>query len=587
MITRYLSLLLLALPFAAFAQFNEDFSGSFSSPHEWDGTTSYFEINAAAQLQSNGPKASSKIFLQTYSNALVQATWSFWVQMNFTSSTTNYTKIFLASSSTDLLDPQLEAYYVKVGGLSGNKDGIDLYYQKGSSQTLVAKGIEGHAGGASVTARIKVERDDKGNWEVYADTLGGTQFQLEGSGTHTAVFTPQAFGFLCIHSSTRRNGFFFDEVSIDGEVEDAQPPQLISQAYQSDSSAWLLQFDEVIDPLSVPLFTQTNHDPLPLIFFWANSSALWVKDTTNFLKEGTLLHGWLLGIRDRSGNSAPVPLSLMKPKPVAKGDVVINELLFNPFPYGQDFVELYNCSSAYVALNQLQLQNQDKENVMLDSLVLAPGSYVVLTKDSNAITEFYPRAARHTFVSCDLPAFPDDHGSVVLQDQQGAMIDHINYNQSMHNPLLENQEGVSLERTNANASSDWLANWQSASTSSGGATPGYVNSQAGASAAGGTLSIEPRSISPGTDGYRNYANIHYTLPKPGTSVRMDIFSLQGHWICSLQPSGPADMQGLCTWNGTDTNLQPVSTGLYLLVAEFSHPDGDHLKIKDTISVLLR
>jgi hypothetical protein len=587
MITRYLSLLLMTLPFAVFAQFKEDFSGSLTSPHEWQGSTSYFTINAAAQLQSNGPAASGKIFLQTYSNALSNTSWSFWVRLNFTSSTTNYAKVFLASSSTDLLDPLLEAYYVRIGGLSGNKDGIDLYYQKGSSQILVAKGIEGHAGGASVTVKVKVLRDGIGNWKVYADTLGGEQFQLEGSGIHAAVFTPQAFGFLCIHSSTRRKDFYFDEVSIDGGIEDAEAPRLISQRYESDSSGWLLEFDEVLDPLSVPVFTSMNHDVLSLAFSWKNASALFVKDTGGIVKEGTLYNAWLHGIRDRSGNSAPTFISLVKPKPVAKGDVVINEILFNPFPYGQDFVELYNSSSSYVELNRVQLQNQDHEKITLSPLILSPGAFLVLTKDSNAVTGFYPRAARHTFVFCKLPAFPDDQGNILMQDKQGAIIDQLKYNHTMHNPLLENQEGVSLERVNASLPSDWLANWQSASTSSGGATPGYINSQASSSAQGGTLSIEPRSVSPGTDGYRNYVNIHYTLPKPGTSVRMDIFSLQGHWICSLQPSGPADVQGICTWNGTDTNLQPVSTGLYLLVAEFLHPDGDHIKIRDTISVLLR
>ena len=121
----------------------------------------------------------------------------------------------------------------------------------------------------------------------------------------------------------------------------------------------------------------------------------------------------------------------------------------------------------------------------------------------------------------------------------------------------------------------------------GGATPGYANSQTSVGKSESFLQIEPHSIAPGTDGYRNYATIHYTLPKSGGSLRLDIFTLQGHWICSLQPSGPADVQGMCTWNGTDTNLQPVSTGLYLIVAEFFHPDGDHLKSKDTISVLLR
>jgi len=218
---------------------------------------------------------------------------------------------------------------------------------------------------------------------------------------------------------------------------------------------------------------------------------------------------------------------------------------------------------------------------------MEPGSYRVLTKDSLAVRDFYPLSAASVFASCPLPVLPDDKGSATLLNKEGDTVDSVHYVQSMHHPLLESKEGVSLERVNAMDPAEWLPNWQSASTSSGGATPGYTNSQTGIGKSEGLLHIEPHGIAPGTDGYRNYATIRYALPKAGGSLRLDIFSLQGNWICSLQPSGPADARGMCTWNGTDVNLQPVSTGLYLVVAEFIHPDGDHLKVKDTISVLLR
>ncbi|HSZ71282.1 MAG TPA: lamin tail domain-containing protein [Cytophagaceae bacterium] len=587
MITRYLSLMLCMLSWSAQAQFKEDFSGNFTSPHHWDGLTGYFKINAAAQLQSKGPTKSSKIFLQTYSNALANASWTFWMKMNFESSVSNYTKVFLASSSSDLSDTQLEGYFLKIGGLSGSKDAIDLYYQKGSTQTLVVKGIEGHAAGKSVTLRIKVERDATGKWSVYADITGGNNFQLEGIASHANLFSSQAFGFMCIHSSSRRSDFYFDELSIDGGIEDAEAPHLLSENYESNSNSWLLQFNEALDSLSIPVLTTIDDTPLALAIQWISSTSFRVKDTMTIVKDGTALDGWLSGIKDLSGNAGIVPFFFIKPKAAKTGDVVINEVLFNPFSYGQDFVELYNSSYFYIELANATMKNQDGDTMVLKPHLMAPGSYCVYTKDSNAVTEFYSRAARNTFVDCNLHALPDDEGILTLSDSEKILIDQLSYTHTMHNPLLENQEGVSLERVNVAIASDWRPNWQSASTASEGATPGYANSQAGSLVQGGLLSIEPHSISPGTDGYRNYATIDYTLPKAGGSVRMDVFSLQGIWICSLEPSGPSDVQGMCTWNGTNTNLQPVSTGLYLIVAEFFHPDGDHVKIKGTISVLLR
>ena len=586
MITRYLSIVFLFFSLTSLAQFQEDFSESLTHPHQWQGDSSYFRINTDKQLQSNGPAASGKIFLQTYSNALPDASWSFWLKLNFESSTSNYTKVFLAASSTNLLDPQLEAYYLKIGGLSGSKDGIDLYYQKGTSQTLVAKGKEGHAAGNPVTLRIKVLRDRQDQWQVYSDTLGGENFQLESSGIHPAVFTSEAFGFLCVHSSTRRTNFYFDDLKIEGGFVDREAPQLVSQVYQREQNGWLLSFNEALNPLSVPVF-QRGGVSYTFPFQWISTTSVLIQDTSSLIKEGTACTGELTGIIDRWGNTKSETLQLIKPKTAQKGDVVINELLFNPFSYGVDFIELYNVSEWYIELKATQVKNQSGEEVLLPQMLMEPHVYRVLTKDSNAVTDFYSLSVGGTFVPVNLPVFPDDEGEVIWLNETDDSIDFFSYTQSMHHPLLESKEGVSLERVNAHDPSQWLQNWQSASTSSGGATPGYANSQAESGESGGWLSIEPHSISPGTDGYRNYANIRYAFPKPGGSLRLDIFSLQGNWICSLQPSGPADARGICTWNGTDANLQPVSTGLYLIVAEFFHPDGEHLKIKDSISVLLR
>ncbi len=585
MITRYLSVLIFSF-YSASAQFQEDFSESLTNPHLWEGSSSYFRINAQQQLQSNGPAATSTIFLQTYSNALSNASWSFWLRMDFESSASNYAKIFLASSSTNLLDPQLEAYYLKIGGLSGSKDGIDLYYQNGTSQTLVAKGKEGRASGNPVTLRIKVNRDDQDNWHVYSDTLGGENFQTESSGRHGAVFSCEAFGFLCVHSSTRRTNFYFDDLLIDGGFVDTEAPNLLSQTYAADSGGWLLSFHEDLNPLSVPLF-QRAEEHVPMSYRWADQSTLYLSDTAALVEEGTSLPVTLSGIGDRFGNTRRYELTLIKPKPAWKGDVVINEVLFNPFSYGEDFIELYNASPWFVLSKESKIRNQSGLETLLPSLLMEPGSFRILTKDSLAVRDFYSLSAASTFVSCQLPGLPDDKGSVVWLTASDDSLDFFSYSQSMHHPLLESSEGVSLERVNALDPAQWLQNWQSASTSSGGATPGYSNSQTNSGKSDGLLQIEPHAIAPGTDGYRNYATIRYSLPKAGGSLRLDIFSLQGHWICSLQPSGPADAQGMCTWNGTDANLQPVNTGLYLIVAEFFHPDGYHLKVKDTISVLLR
>lgn len=824
----------------SYAQLVEDFSsGSLMNPRLWQGTSSYFKVNTALQLQSDGPSASSTLFLQTGSEVLHHAVWRCWLKMDFPSSTTNYAKIMLAASSTNLLDPSLEAYYVKVGGLSGATDGIDLYYQKGASHTRIIKGIEGRAGADVVELQVQVTCDAEGNWSLYSDTTRTHDFQLEGRAKHFSIFHPKAFGVLCVHSSTRRDKFYFDDMLIDPHpflltsIEAVDKHTLTVEFTESldlygikgehvllDGSP--LQFDDRIDVsgrrvsihLKRPL-TQGHHtlvfpgvksvggkalqntgsfdfsflriakaldlliteimaDPDPAVglpsveyieLYNTTLDTLWLgayrfgdpstkavfpsyslgpqqrlivtstANTTLFNMHGNTLGispwpslnndqdslfllnslgvvidevvyqtsllndpkkksgGWamemkhltehcrgflnwsysenvqggtpgsvnslmhraydrspprcmasyfnalegraelffdeplgmdflplivrldnekkiipsfggvqrltfplllaegdavridLQGVKDCLGNAQSISIELNNPKPVSVGDVEINEVLFNPHPYGVDFVELYNNTDAFIKLDGLLVKNRDEKEVTLHALTMSPRSYKVLTADSMKVKEFYPYAGWGTFVKISLPPLPDDQGLIALYGSRGELLDYMAYKEEQHHPFLESKEGISLERVDLQQASEITSNWLSASITSGGATPGYSNSQSAQASADGAFYILPQTISPGTDGYRNYARIHYRTAQPATSVRADVYTLDGNWVCALQAAGPADVQGFCVWDGTDERKQPVATGLYLVVLDFLQPDGIHYKRKGTIGVL--
>jgi hypothetical protein len=75
-----------------------------------------------------------------------------------------------------------------------------------------------------------------------------------------------------------------------------------------------------------------------------------------------------------------------------------------------------------------------------------------------------------------LPVFNDDAGIAVLISS-GKQIDQLSYNEKMHFALVKNKEGVSLERSKLHKPTSEAGNLRSATSASGGATPGYQNSQ--------------------------------------------------------------------------------------------------------------
>jgi hypothetical protein len=137
------------------------------------------------------------------------------------------------------------------------------------------------------------------------------------------------------------------------------------------------------------------------------------------------------------------------------GDVVINEVLFNPPPNGADFVEIYNTSDKIFDLQQMKLANRDKDNAVAalqsvsQSHYLYPHDYTVFTADLEAVRQFYsvPFPEKVAVLKA-LPSYPDAEGCVVLLNENDEVVDEFLYSEKMHGGFIANPEGISLERVN-------------------------------------------------------------------------------------------------------------------------------------------
>ena len=187
----YFALFIMMFSLTIQAQINENFSdGDFINNPTWTGDDSLFKISTYSsstwseqpRLQLNATQAGTAHL--RFPNPIVNidsTEWRFWVRLSLSSgtSTTNNARVYLTSDSANLLGP-LNGYYVMFGDdASSTSDNITLWRQTGAGMTKIINGTIGNIT-SSKNISIKVLRDNSGNWKLYSDTTGGTNYQLEG-----------------------------------------------------------------------------------------------------------------------------------------------------------------------------------------------------------------------------------------------------------------------------------------------------------------------------------------------------------------------------------------------------------------------
>jgi len=297
-------------------------------------------------------------------------------------------------------------------------------------------------------------------------------------------------------------------------------------------------------------------------------------------------------IRDCPGNvisTASVTIAI--PEAAAIGDVIINEVLFNPRSSGVDFVELVNRSPKYIDIQNWRLGNiqpdaaTDTRLITGETLVLAPQQYLVLTTKPEVVQGHYPAAKRETFLQMStLPAYPDDAGTVTIIDAKSTVIDRFTYQEDMHFDLLEDVNGVSLERISLAGDSS-ASNWHSAASTVGYATPGYQNSQyADLEMARQVFTIEPQIFTPDNDGYNDLTTIRYEAQLAGTVANITIFDANGREIKRLVKNELLARNGFFQWDGLDERSRKVPVGHYILFIEIFNNSGQVKAYKETVVV---
>jgi len=300
------------------------------------------------------------------------------------------------------------------------------------------------------------------------------------------------------------------------------------------------------------------------------------------LEEGVLYTINIGGITDCSGNAIAGNNTAQFgiPLPSAPGDVLINELLYEPRTGGSDFVELYNHSSKILSLQNWQLGNEadgvpgNGRTIVDVPLLLLPGEFVVCTTNPANIRQEYPMGRFETFLSMDLLNYPNSGGSVVLFNELGQVIDLFRYDSKLHFPLLSTTRGVSLERVSYDVPAISTSNWTSASEQSGFATPGYRNSQyVPLGMPVGDFLLNPKVFSPDNDGVDDVLFITYSLDQSDYVGNIRVYDERGRIIRSLYNNYLLGVEGTLRWDGTTDKGEKAPVGMYIIYIEVFNPSG--------------
>ncbi len=397
---------------------------------------------------------------------------------------------------------------------------------------------------------------------------------------------------------------------------DEQPIEALQCYWYSDSSIFLALSERVYDidllwpafELSTPNLS-LDIDSISSFEEGRNSYLLWTEMNPLPEQDSFMLKNELLS--DCVGNPF-LETKVISPVKAQKGDLLINEILFNPYySDGQDYLEFYNNSGKSIRLDELYLGDYDAEKNEMESLIPlsetpaamlrsvdVTKNYLLLSEDPESVLELYYDDTPETMIAVNalvlenkLPSYNNDEGWVYLLNEAGDTIDYMFYEDAMHHPVIEDDNGISLEKYGTDQISNDARNWSSATTgppivNGPKGTPGRPNSIRNTP---GEVSevfyVEPELFIPYNNGFYDHIDFHWNLPESSAyAASITIYTDNGREVLRLLNNEPVPTQGSSSWNGTSETGSPLAPGIYIALFEAFEPTGATITEKQIFTI---
>ncbi len=154
------------------------------------------------------------------------------------------------------------------------------------------------------------------------------------------------------------------------------------------------------------------------------------------------------------------------------GSLVVNEIMYAPTSPEPEWVELASTISDSINLRGWKISDKStstRYTITTTDFWLRPNEFVVLTKDSSALSDTHPNI-QHLVQLSSMPTLNNDSDAVVVFDSRGLSNDSVFYFTAWGG-----KNGRSLERIETTDSSNAVSNWGT-SVNPSRSTPGTINS---------------------------------------------------------------------------------------------------------------
>lgn len=483
---------------------------------------------------------------------------------------------------------------------------------------------------------ILCKDDAEGALSGYGHTCAFSSFAIANAGATLSLCSPEgtlvsevAFNDHWYHDADKKNGGWSLEqidpfnpcagvsnwsASVDasggtpGRVNSIDAPNETIPSVERVSvlgdNMVLLWFDQMMDATSLAELShyyvkELGIPPIEAVPNPVNPKSVSLRFAEVF-QEGAVYTLLLNGVKNCSGNPVTenTEVCFGIPNPISAGEIVINEILFDPVSPGVDYVELYNGSDKAFDLSELKL-GVVKESfpnppdtvlkvISEESRLLPPQTYLLLSTDAFTVSQQFGCEVKVYVDMESFPTYSNAGGIALLMSRQGLVVDEMSFSEAMHDPSLKVTKGVALERVSCEVSSMQMDNWHSAAAAAHYGTPGYQNSMAAGptlQAEEGCVQIQPMTFSPDGDGRDDLCQILYHLEEAGGTANVYVFSAEGRMIRHLVKGELVGREGAFVWNGLDEKGQHVPLGLYVVVTEVY--DRGVRKFKNVVSVSSR
>lgn len=258
------------------------------------------------------------------------------------------------------------------------------------------------------------------------------------------------------------------------------------------------------------------------------------------------------------------------PKTAKEGDIIFNEILFNPDQLGSDFIEIKNISDHFVNLKNLTFASYDSNLNLSDfsplsniDISIGPNEIICFSNDPKWLqSQFYTTGK---IIQSQIPACNNDEDHVILLNQFGESLQSLSYSEDWHYPELNTLENVSLAKISPNHINE-QNNWYSSASSNNYGTPGLPN---GYEKTKDIAILSTDVITPNNDGVDDFLILDLNFNQPGWTGTIEIFNSEGitiHTLIKNQLFGTNPIH----WNMQNTEGDIIKPGVYILFFQGVH-----------------